>query len=139
MADPFDDLGQYRWSIGTKGSPRDPVVETPTSRAIKAHRRIKARSRFMPAVSCGDAFRWHRVGPHALIIMLVLKRWQAIGGEFPTVIGDQLLGEIGILPQTRDRALAALEKAGLVMVDRQRGRLPRIWMADRFNRDEAAA
>jgi hypothetical protein len=82
----------------------------------------------MPAISCDDAFRWHRVGPHALIIMMVLKRWRAIDGEFPTIIGDQLLGEIGILPQTRDRALAALEKAGFVMVDRQRGRLPRIWL-----------
>jgi DNA-binding MarR family transcriptional regulator len=84
----------------------------------------------MPAVPCEDAFRWHRVGPHALIIMLVLKRWQTIGGPFPTVIGDQLLGEIGILPQTRDRALAALEKAGFVRVDRHRRRLPRIWLAE---------
>jgi hypothetical protein len=128
MADPFDDIGQYHWSPRLGGNPRDPLVETETSRALKAHRRVRARSRFMPAISCDDAFRWHRVGPHALIIMMVLKRWRAIDGEFPTIIGDQLLGEIGILPQTRDRALAALEKAGFVMVDRQRGRLPRIWL-----------
>jgi hypothetical protein len=131
MADPFDDLGRYRWDLEPRPSPRDPLVETETSRALKAHKRVRAQSGFMPAILCDDVFRWHRVGPHALVIMMALKRWQAMGGEFPTVIGDQLLGEMGILPQTRDRALAALERAGFVMVDRQRGRLPRIRLVDR--------
>jgi hypothetical protein len=131
MTDAFDNLEQYRWDIGGKGNPRDPEVETSTIRAIKAQRRIRAKSRYMPAVPYDDAFLWHRIGPHALIIMLTLKRWQKVGGQFPAVIGDQLLDAMGILPQTRDRALAALEKAGLVMVDRQRGRLPRIWLVDR--------
>ena len=138
MTDLFDDLEQLRWDVEGKGSPRDPEVETPTSRAIKAGRRIRAKSRYMPAVPCDDAFLWHRVGPHALIIMLTLKRWQKIGGKFPAVIGDQLLDAMGILPQTRDRALAAMEKAGLVMVNRHRGRLPRIWLVDQSKGEPAA-
>jgi hypothetical protein len=115
------------------------AVETKTSRTIKASKRVREKAKYMPGVPCEDAFRWHSVGPHALVIMLVLKRWQAVGGKFPAVIGDQLLGEIGILSQTRDRALAALERAGFVMVDRQRGRLPRVWLVDRPSGDEAAA
>ena len=83
MTDPFEDLGQYHWSPGLIGSPHDPLVETETSRALKARRKVRARSKFMPAVSCKDAFRWHRVGPHALIIMLVLKTVGSHGRGVP--------------------------------------------------------
>jgi hypothetical protein len=103
------------------------LVETETSQRLKSARKARQRAAFVRApwdLVC----RADRIGPHALIIMLALKRLADMRVTPPFTLGDQALGELGILPRTRDRTLVALEAAGLIRVERHRGRLPRIWL-----------
>ena len=127
MTDIFNDLASLRWD--PPGIPEEPVptdAETEIMRSRKARRAAKLKAAFCPPYNCADVFTWHRVGPNCLVLMLVLKRWRTLKAEPPYIIGDQLLDRLEMGPWTRDRALAALEKAGLIRVDRHRGRLPRI-------------
>jgi DNA-binding HxlR family transcriptional regulator len=132
------DLEQYRL---------DPdyyeMVETKTSRSIKEAKRRASRKFFVPPVPLEDVYRWQSLGPNCLAIMLLLKRWAAmhrsnVAWERGAAIGEDTLAFMNISAWQRDNALKALEKAGLIRVDRHRGRSPRIWPAD-GDRSEGSA
>jgi hypothetical protein len=102
------------------------------NRVKRPKRRSKTHQRqnwFLRA-DAQDAFRWNHMGPHVLVLMLILTSFRDAGAGPPYVIGDRLLDELGIGPWTRDRALTRMEAAGLVTVERSRGRLPRITLVD---------
>ena len=105
------------------------LVETETSRRLKAKQTARRRSAYI-RVHWQWACMIDRIHPHALVIMLALKRLADMHVAPPYTIGDGTLGEIGILPRARDRALEALEQAGLIRVERHRGRLPRVRLVD---------
>jgi hypothetical protein len=114
---------------------REQLVETPTVVRLKAARAERRQEAFYGRISRSQALAVNRLYPHALAIWLELRRREAMRWPRPFVLGDDDLRDIQILPQTRDRALNALEQAGLIRVERQRGRLPRIWLVEGPQRD----
>jgi hypothetical protein len=92
---------------------------------------VRLRGYFFPPVPCREAISWHRVGPHALIVMMLLNRWRVMGGREPFAIRGPVLDSLRIESRTCDRVLAALQRAGHVRVERRRGRLPKIWLIDK--------
>jgi hypothetical protein len=109
---------------------REQLVETLTTRRLKVAKAERRHQAFYAGINRGQALRVNRTYPHALVLWLELLRKQAMLWAEPFTIGEEDLAEMQILPQTRDRALAALEAAGFIRVDRQRGRLPRVWLVD---------
>jgi hypothetical protein len=129
--DAFADLEKFRLGPDYHEKVKERLEETATSRAIKAAKARRLRASFIPAVPLADAYRWHQIGPNCLIIMLLLHRWAHLKrAEWPVTIGDGELMRIGMSAWRRDAALDALEKAGLIRVERHRGRLPRIWLVN---------
>src|SRR5688572_25446191 len=110
---------------------REQLVETPTVVRLKVARAEKQQQAFYGRISRDQALQVNRLYPHGLVIWLELRRKLAMRWRQPLTIGDDDLSTMGITPRTRDRALAVLEEAGLVRVERQRGRLPRIWLLDK--------
>jgi hypothetical protein len=108
------------------------MVETKTSRAIKEAKRRASRKFFVPSVPLEDVYRWQSLGPNCLAIMLLLKRCAAmhrsnVAWERGAAIGEDTLAFMGMSAWQRDNALKALDEAGLIRVNRHRGRSPRIW------------
>lgn len=61
--------------------------------------------------------------PKALIGMLLLHlAWRARSKTFP--VSNEMLKRYGVTRETKRRALAELEAAGLIKVERRRGRAP---------------
>jgi hypothetical protein len=109
---------------------REQLVETATLIALKAAKRVKQEEAFYSRIDRDQALEVNRCHPHALVIWLELRRKRAMRWGEPLVIGDGDLADMGILPRTRDRALAALETAGFARIERRRGCLPRIWLRE---------
>jgi hypothetical protein len=105
------------------------LVETPTIARLKLAKAERRQEAFYGRISRDQALAVNCLYPHALVIWLELRRKQAMKWPKPFVLGDDDLLDMQILPRTRDRALAALEAAGFVRVERHRGRLPRIWLS----------
>jgi hypothetical protein len=124
MSDSTNELDSWAWPDGL-GASRAGTGSKP-KRAVK----VNIQEAYFPLVSCEEAFSWHRVGPNALVLMMLLNRWQVMGVRPPYIIGDQVMDLLEMGSWTRDRTLAALEKAGFVRTERHRGRLPRIWLLD---------
>ncbi len=60
----------------------------------------------------------------ALALALIIRMFSDMKGGQPVIVSDKASKMLGIGTDTRRRALAALEKAGLVRVVRQPGRAP---------------
>ena len=70
------------------------LVETETSQRLKDARKARRQAAFVTApweLVC----RADRIGSHALIIMLALKRLADMRVKPPLILGDQALGELG--------------------------------------------
>lgn len=104
------------------------LIETGVSRRLKAQRRARKSLAFYGRLMRDEALTASRAHPRALVLWLELRRMVHMRYVQPLAIGDGVLSDMGIQPKTADRALAALERVGLIRVERQRGRLPRIWL-----------
>ena len=108
------------------------MVETKTSRAIKEAKWRASRKFFVPPVPLEDVYRWQSLGPNCLAIMMLLTRWAVmhrnnVAWEPGATIGEDTLAFMSMSAWQRDSALKVLEGAGLIRVNRHRGRSPRIW------------
>ena len=63
--------------------------------------------------------------PRALEILLAVKMLSDMSGQQEVALSATILADLGISADTKSRAMAALEKAGLVHVKRRQGRLLR--------------
>src|SRR5262245_1153566 len=106
------------------------LVETPTLIRLKAARAERYHRAFYGRMARDQALAVDQAYAHALLIWLELRRKFAMQWPQPFVLGEGDLVAMQISPRTRDRALAALEAAGFVRVERRRGRLPQIWLLE---------
>ena len=94
---------------------------------LKARKRQKRARRFVKGPLhwpwMAAAARCH---PRGLEVVLTVKMLSDTSGQHEVELSSMLLKELGIGRETKRRALDALEAAGLVVVDRNRGRLPRV-------------
>ena len=67
---------------------------------------------------------------------LIVKMLTDITGSKTVLVSNKLAAEMGLGRETKRRALAALEAAGLVRVDRKRGRSPRVSFAPGIPRQQ---
>jgi len=106
------------------------MIDTPTTRALKRQRQRRHQSDFFARMPVRVAMLVARLHPYALILFLLIKRQADMRWKAPFRISKPDLDRLGISPQTRNRALSALERAGYIRVNRKRGRLPEIWLLD---------
>ena len=64
--------------------------------------------------------------PRALEILLAVKMLSDMSGQEEVALSTDIVANLGISADTKSRAIAALESAGLIHVKRQRGRLLRV-------------
>ena len=64
--------------------------------------------------------------PRALEILLAVKMLSDTSGQQEVALSTEIVVGLGISTDTKSRAIAALEGAGLIHVKRQRGRLLRV-------------
>lgn len=113
-------------------------VETDLTSRLRAKKSKRRAEAYVPPVKCHDVAAWYRAGASALVVMLALKRLEAMTTERPMTLGWDFEALFGMHPKTRNRAIRALEAAGYLKVDWHKGRLPRIWVID-LPGDAAAA
>ncbi len=111
---------------------REVEIET---EALQA--RVRSRSeRFLRGpIPINDIARASRVPGQALALLLAAHHRAAITGQTLVTIPRSLLSEFGITRNAKARALHALEEAGLVRVERTRGRGARIALCTRNPRE----
>ncbi len=128
--DEFVSLGQSARPVGPVDWAKVPDGLVPSlvvpSERAKGRRASRARSMFVKgplpmgwigaAVRCGDA--------RALPVLLALKAKADAGRETWVKPPGTSLQDLGVGRMARSRAIAALERAGLVEVRRRRGRPP---------------
>jgi hypothetical protein len=112
-------------------------VETPTGKRLREGREAKKATNFFGRVGRDNAFAVSHLHPFALPIWLELRRHKAMKWREPYQLGATALADMGIERKVRDRALEALEAAGYVRIERHRGRLPRIWLVERQEKEAA--
>ena len=105
------------------------------SRQVRARHAKRRRETYFPAVNRFEALAVNQLHPHALVLWMEMRRMIQMRWGQPFTLGDHFLGDVGILPRTRDHVLEAMEKAGLIQIERHRGGLPRIWVIDRPDDD----
>jgi hypothetical protein len=71
------------------------------------------------------------VAAHAAVLALTVKIMIDVTGEEPVVVPSAVWREWRLSKQQRKRALDALEAAGIVRVERGRGKAARIWLIDK--------
>lgn len=65
--------------------------------------------------------------PRGVLVGLIIKRAvDMANGEQPVTVSQETYDQVGLTEMMFRRALEGLEHAGLVRVERHRGRLPRI-------------
>ena len=85
----------------------------------------RSRGRFLKGpVPWGWVIRASELPGKALIVGLCLWRLSGAMGKGTVTLGNSELEPFGIDRAAKSRALTALEDAGLIMVERKRGRLP---------------
>jgi hypothetical protein len=98
-------------------------VETDLHRQSKKHR----RERFLKGpIPFKDIAAASRLPGRALAIFLAVHHQTALTGKPSITLPARLLAELGISRGAKSRGLQLLEKAGLVIVARPRGRAARV-------------
>jgi len=99
------------------------LVETPTAARARAYRRVRGAERYIPPVSLDLLGELARLPPPALVVGLLLVRESALNRGIGALrIPSRIAEEMGVDRRTILRGIAALESAGLVVVDRRPGR-----------------
>jgi hypothetical protein len=117
--------------------PYDPQVGLYTkvwlpSRERRIRRRPLKRNLFVRGpIPIALLARCVRLHPAALAVMLRLKADADTLGV-PVTAGSALARSLGLHPRAMKRALAALERDGLIEVERGRGRAPRVGFDSRL-------
>jgi DNA-binding transcriptional ArsR family regulator len=71
-----------------------------------------------------------RLGVKALLVGLALWHLKGLRRDDSFLVSNLMLQEWGIQPDAKRRALRKLEKAGLITVERQGKRSPRVTLVD---------
>ncbi len=105
-------------------------MDTEPMARLKVQRQAKQAARFikgpLPWTWVCAAARCH---PRGLELVLIVKMLIDITGNETVLVSNKLATEMGLGRETKRRALVALEAAGLVRVDRKRGRSPMVSFA----------
>jgi DNA-binding transcriptional ArsR family regulator len=102
-----------------------PSVEVPTSasRAYAARR----QGRFLKGpIAWSEIAAAARLGGAALPLLLLVHHRIALGAGPAVTLPQHVLADLGIDRRAKSRGLHALEKAGLVRAERERGRPARV-------------
>ena len=101
------------------------LVDTPTTAQLRARKKMKRAQRFvlgpLPWPWLCSLALCH---PRALELALTIKMLSDTAGREEVALSSTLIAELGLGRESKRRALAALETAGLVEVKRMSGRLP---------------
>jgi hypothetical protein len=100
------------------------LVITPTVAKLRDRKAERRQQAYFPPVSQAVAVELYGLHPAAPLVWMELQRRRAMGWSEPFTLG----ADFALPAWTKNRALAALEKAGRVRVERRRGWLPRIWL-----------
>lgn len=112
-------------------------ADTPTTKRLREKQRKRRGESFYPPAPRAISCQVNQAGPDALILWLELRRFKQMGRSPPFTLGSGVLEIAGLTRKACSRALDALEAEGFVSVERQRGRLPRIWLDKRKVADAA--
>jgi hypothetical protein len=120
--DPLTDLNSLRWARPEQ------LVETPTSARVKARKSPKG-SYVAGKMPLDWLVRVDQAYPRALLVTLVIKyKIDVARGREPVTVGES---DVSLPSHTLNRTLHALERAGIVRLERHPGRLARIWLIDK--------
>lgn len=101
-------------------------VETAALRVAKA----RQLGRFLKGpIPLQDIAAASRLPGRALAVFLAIHHRVALTRNPEVTLPKRLLAELGVTKDAKARALHALEAAGIVRVERQRGRAPKIRLA----------
>ncbi len=94
---------------------------------LKERKMRKRKGRFVKGpLSWPSVTAAARCHPRALEILLAVKMLNDVSGQQEATISTEMATDLGITKHSKGRAIAALENAGIVRVNRKRGRLLRI-------------
>ena len=115
---------------GIEGTGPGVMVDTEATKRLKANRRRKRADLFVKGPL---PFPWliaaARCHPRGVEVLLMVRMLSDIQGAAEVALPNGLLAEMGVTRETKRRVLAALEDAGLVLVNRCPGRLPQVALA----------
>ena len=115
------------------------LCDTAATLALKRRRQERHRDSFVKGPIAVDWIRaCQACHPAALALALGIRMMVDRSGDETVAVGNPLSQALGLSPDARRRALAALERAGLVRVERRPGQLPRAtlvpWPSERRGR-----
>jgi hypothetical protein len=115
------------------GSITSRPVDTPHQRALrqKAKKRQQKTLVYLGPIAEDWAIACQKAHPMGFLLACAIRLRSTMRGGQPVPVGQALANHLGISRDQRKRALAALEAAGLIQVERKPGCAPRVVVVER--------
>lgn len=131
------DYNQSEQDLPTTSHIDSRPVDTPHQRALrqKTKKRQQKSLFYLGPIAEDWAIACQRAHPAGYLLACAIRTRSTLRSVEPVTVGQTLSDHLGISRDGRKRALAALEAAGLIQVERKPGRAPRVsllpWKAKR--------
>lgn len=116
---------------GQQGEMETVRIETETTRGLRSKQASRRERAFVkgpiPMAWLSQSVSWHRAG---LAVLLWIKRGMDVGSTPFVRVGQRCENDLGLTPDQRRDAIASLERAGVIRVERNPGSAPIVSMIE---------